>query len=58
MYEKEINITKLSDAEVEKIINELKEKEMDKLGISSEETIAIEDIESAQEEMPFDWESK
>ena len=58
MYEKEINITKLSDAEVEKIINELKEKEMDELGISPEETIAIEDIESAQEEMPFDWESK
>ncbi|WP_276892110.1 hypothetical protein [Dialister micraerophilus] len=58
MYEKEINITKLSNAEVEKIINELKEKEMDELGISSEETIAIEDIESAQEEMPFDWESK
>lgn len=58
MYEKEINITKLSDAEVEKIINELKEKEMDEFGITPEETIAIEDIESAQEEMPFDWESK
>ncbi|WP_276897541.1 hypothetical protein [Dialister micraerophilus] len=58
MYEKEINITKLSDVEVEKIINELKEKEMDEFGITPEETIAIEDIESAQEEMPFDWESK
>lgn len=58
MYEKEINITKLSDVEVEKIINELKEKEMDEFGITPEKTIAIEDIESAQEEMPFDWESK